>query len=184
LGEIWHSLIDLVWSGIADSFTNLVSVWWEHPELVDHLNEFRRVCCFSLLWHCFRTWLSHLKELVCPSCEQTRIWIYKRGFDRYVFAANMCSQSSRWSKRSRVGFYFSLSLFVDIHPLRRQGRSGAEKPIHTFHWNWRWFQDSSRFAACNLLSGTFSYAFIEMRLWSTTSICRLCGTAARRSMML
>ena len=41
--KIWCFLIDLVWSGIADSLSSLVSVWWEHPKLVDNLNEFRRV---------------------------------------------------------------------------------------------------------------------------------------------
>jgi aminopeptidase 2 len=33
-----------VWSGIAESLSSLVSIWWENPRLVDHLNAFRRVC--------------------------------------------------------------------------------------------------------------------------------------------
>jgi len=32
----------LVWSGISESLFNLVSVWWEHPEIVDKLNAFRQ----------------------------------------------------------------------------------------------------------------------------------------------
>lgn len=36
--------LDLVWSGVAESLKSLVSVWWEHPQLVDRLNAFRRVC--------------------------------------------------------------------------------------------------------------------------------------------
>lgn len=39
----------LVWSGVADSLNNLVSVWWEHPMLVDHLNEFRRTLFVPLV---------------------------------------------------------------------------------------------------------------------------------------
>lgn len=34
---------DLVWSGIAENLSGLVSIWWEHPELVNKLNAFRRV---------------------------------------------------------------------------------------------------------------------------------------------
>lgn len=32
----------LVWSGIAENLSSLVSIWWEHPKLVDQLNAFRR----------------------------------------------------------------------------------------------------------------------------------------------
>ncbi|KAJ2930053.1 hypothetical protein H1R20_g7024, partial [Candolleomyces eurysporus] len=32
----------LVWDGIGDSISGLVSIWWEHPEVVDKLNAFRR----------------------------------------------------------------------------------------------------------------------------------------------
>ena len=36
-------LKDLVWQGIADSLSNLVSIWWEHPKIIDKLNAFHRV---------------------------------------------------------------------------------------------------------------------------------------------
>lgn len=32
----------LVWSGIGDNLSSLVSTWWEHPDIVDQLNAFRR----------------------------------------------------------------------------------------------------------------------------------------------
>ncbi|RXW20987.1 hypothetical protein EST38_g4846 [Candolleomyces aberdarensis] len=32
----------LVWDGIGDSISGLVSIWWENPEVVDKLNAFRR----------------------------------------------------------------------------------------------------------------------------------------------
>ncbi|KAF8633724.1 hypothetical protein AX17_004382 [Amanita inopinata Kibby_2008] len=32
----------LVWSGISESVSGLISVWWEDPKIVDKLNEFRR----------------------------------------------------------------------------------------------------------------------------------------------
>lgn len=37
-------VLDLVWFGIAENLDGLISIWWEHPELVDQLNAFRRVC--------------------------------------------------------------------------------------------------------------------------------------------
>ncbi|KAF8232360.1 hypothetical protein L208DRAFT_1272750 [Tricholoma matsutake] len=39
----------LVWSGIADSLSSLVSVWWEHPRLVDQINAFRRALFVPLV---------------------------------------------------------------------------------------------------------------------------------------
>lgn len=33
----------LVWEGVGESIGSLVSIWWEHPEVVDKLNAFRRV---------------------------------------------------------------------------------------------------------------------------------------------
>ncbi|TEB36135.1 leucyl aminopeptidase [Coprinellus micaceus] len=32
----------LVWDGVGESIGSLVSIWWEHPEIVDQLNTFRR----------------------------------------------------------------------------------------------------------------------------------------------
>ncbi|KAF5386636.1 hypothetical protein D9615_001831 [Tricholomella constricta] len=32
----------LVWSGISESLAGLVSIWWEHPKIVDQLDAFRR----------------------------------------------------------------------------------------------------------------------------------------------
>jgi len=39
----------LVWSGIAENLSSLVSVWWENPHLVDHLNAFRRILFVPLV---------------------------------------------------------------------------------------------------------------------------------------
>jgi len=36
-------LLDLVWSSIGENLSSLVSIWWEHSEIVDKLNAFRRV---------------------------------------------------------------------------------------------------------------------------------------------
>ena len=35
--------LDLVWSGIADNLSSITSIWWEHGDIVDKLNVFRRV---------------------------------------------------------------------------------------------------------------------------------------------
>lgn len=35
--------IDLVWSGVADNLSSITSIWWEHGDIVDKLNVFRRV---------------------------------------------------------------------------------------------------------------------------------------------
>ena len=32
-----------MWEGIGNSLSNLISIWWEHPKIVDKLNMFRRV---------------------------------------------------------------------------------------------------------------------------------------------
>ncbi|KAF6764898.1 leucyl aminopeptidase [Ephemerocybe angulata] len=32
----------LVWDGIGENLGGLISIWWEHPEIVDQLNAFRR----------------------------------------------------------------------------------------------------------------------------------------------
>ncbi|KAF9466381.1 leucyl aminopeptidase [Collybia nuda] len=39
----------LVWSGISESLGGLVSIWWEHPSLVDQLNAFRRALFVPLV---------------------------------------------------------------------------------------------------------------------------------------
>ncbi|KAF9463935.1 leucyl aminopeptidase [Collybia nuda] len=39
----------LVWSGIADNLSDLVSVWWEDPQLLDSLNAFRKALFVPLV---------------------------------------------------------------------------------------------------------------------------------------
>ncbi|KAG6919995.1 hypothetical protein DXG01_013344 [Tephrocybe rancida] len=39
----------LVWSGISESLSGLVSIWWEHPQIVDQLNVFRRALFVPLV---------------------------------------------------------------------------------------------------------------------------------------
>ncbi|KAG5639615.1 hypothetical protein H0H81_010817 [Sphagnurus paluster] len=48
LDGLKHEKEYLPWAGISDSLASLVSIWWEHPEIVDHLNAFRRVRDMSL----------------------------------------------------------------------------------------------------------------------------------------
>jgi len=50
---------DLVWSGIAENLGALISVWWEHPELVVQLNAFRRVC-----WIMARRWVDKVDRFL------------------------------------------------------------------------------------------------------------------------
>ena len=38
----------LVWSSIADSLGMIVTTWWEHTNIVNYLDEFRRVSLSSL----------------------------------------------------------------------------------------------------------------------------------------
>ncbi|TFK42895.1 peptidase family M1-domain-containing protein [Crucibulum laeve] len=39
----------LVWVGIAESVSNLVTIWWEHPQIVEQLNAFRRALFVPLV---------------------------------------------------------------------------------------------------------------------------------------
>ncbi|KAG5728364.1 hypothetical protein E4T56_gene19148 [Termitomyces sp. T112] len=39
----------LVWSGISESLSGLVSIWWEHPQIVDQLNALRRALFVPLV---------------------------------------------------------------------------------------------------------------------------------------
>ncbi|KAG6813612.1 hypothetical protein H0H92_009229 [Tricholoma furcatifolium] len=39
----------LVWSGISESLEGLVSIWWEHPHIVDQLNALRRALFVPLV---------------------------------------------------------------------------------------------------------------------------------------
>ncbi|KAG6866086.1 hypothetical protein C0991_008838 [Blastosporella zonata] len=39
----------LVWSGISQSLAGLVSIWWEHPKIVDQLNALRRALFVPLV---------------------------------------------------------------------------------------------------------------------------------------
>ncbi|KAG6885073.1 hypothetical protein C0993_006152 [Termitomyces sp. T159_Od127] len=39
----------LVWSGISENLSGLVSIWWEHPQVVDQLNALRRALFVPLV---------------------------------------------------------------------------------------------------------------------------------------
>ncbi|CAA7267619.1 unnamed protein product [Cyclocybe aegerita] len=39
----------LVWQGIGESLAGLVSIWWEHPKIIDQLNAFRRALFVPLV---------------------------------------------------------------------------------------------------------------------------------------
>ena len=43
--------VDLVWDSVAESFGAFTSTWYEHPQIVEKLNAFRRVsdvCSFGV----------------------------------------------------------------------------------------------------------------------------------------
>ncbi|KAF8887037.1 leucyl aminopeptidase [Gymnopilus junonius] len=43
LVELWRNEKEyLVWQGIADNLDNLLSTWWEYPDITENLNTFRR----------------------------------------------------------------------------------------------------------------------------------------------
>jgi len=44
-------VLDLVWAGISENLSTLVSTWWENQLVVDRLNALRRVGLKD-----FRTW--------------------------------------------------------------------------------------------------------------------------------
>ena len=41
-----HLYTVLVWSSIADSLAMIVTTWWEHTNIINYLDEFRRVGFF------------------------------------------------------------------------------------------------------------------------------------------
>ncbi|KAF8797340.1 zincin, partial [Phlegmacium glaucopus] len=48
--DLWREEKEyLVWQGIGNSLSSLVSIWWEHPEIVDKLNTFRRALFVPLV---------------------------------------------------------------------------------------------------------------------------------------
>lgn len=47
---VYMMYIALVWESIAESLTTLVSTWWEHENIITHLNAFRRVSWNSRLY--------------------------------------------------------------------------------------------------------------------------------------
>jgi len=48
--DLWRGEKEyLVWQGIADGLSNLVSIWWEHPKVVHKLNTFRRALFVPLV---------------------------------------------------------------------------------------------------------------------------------------
>ena len=49
--ELSRSVV-LVWASIAECLESLVSTWWENKEIVDRLNELRRVCVFFSMNFC------------------------------------------------------------------------------------------------------------------------------------
>ncbi|KAF8162999.1 leucyl aminopeptidase [Crassisporium funariophilum] len=50
LVDLWKGEKEyLVWQGIGDNLSGLISVWWEHPEVVDKLNAFRRTLFVPLV---------------------------------------------------------------------------------------------------------------------------------------
>ncbi|KAF8061516.1 leucyl aminopeptidase [Lyophyllum atratum] len=49
LDTLKHEKEYLVWSGILGSLSDLASIWWEHPQIVDQLNAFRRTLAVPLV---------------------------------------------------------------------------------------------------------------------------------------
>lgn len=60
---------DLVWDSIAGSLTTLVSTWFEHPEIVEKLNAFRRVCSHSTVLTTNADLTFHTLGIICAYCE-------------------------------------------------------------------------------------------------------------------
>ncbi|KIL68636.1 hypothetical protein M378DRAFT_71638 [Amanita muscaria Koide BX008] len=47
--KLKHEKEYLVWSGISENVSALVSVWWEHPDIVERMNVFRRILFVPLV---------------------------------------------------------------------------------------------------------------------------------------
>lgn len=61
-------IVDLVWSGIADNLSALVSTWWENQDVVDQLNAVRGVGnTFQSSYSVFTHWIL---GLVCSSGQE------------------------------------------------------------------------------------------------------------------
>ncbi|KAK2460553.1 hypothetical protein APHAL10511_007023 [Amanita phalloides] len=49
VSKLKHEKEYLVWSGIAENLSAIVSIWWEHADIVDKLNVFRRILFVPLV---------------------------------------------------------------------------------------------------------------------------------------
>lgn len=65
--DIEIPIADLVWAGMAEGLSSLVSIWWEHPEVVAKLDAFRRVSCDNFLYSSVLSLPPLSLDLVRPS---------------------------------------------------------------------------------------------------------------------
>lgn len=105
---------DLVWDGIGENLSALVSTWWENESIVGQLNAFRGVGTSA---DRISRRLTPSQVIVCPLGRATGIWLQCEWPCRYDFTSDPRHHPGRFCPGSQVRENLSVPLGVYFTPL-------------------------------------------------------------------